>query len=261
MKASILFLSLLLAACANPYSQFYRGIPDARVRPGYIATTEEVKIYSTSDFGRDRKALMQKGYMPVGDSSFNAGANTVTEAQLREQASKIGAHLVLVSSKFTHAVSGAIPLTLPDTTTSYSSGSATAYGSGGSVTAYGSSTTTTYGTQTTYIPYTVNRSDFNAIYFVKVKPKIGFIAEPLNDETKRMLQSNSGVRVDIVVEGSPAFEANVLPGDVLVSFGGESVRSIEHYQELLKALSGETVEVVLNRDGRPLKLILQVNKR
>lgn len=261
MRRLVFSLSLLLVACANPYSQFYRGIPDARVRPGYIATTEELKIYSTSDFERDRKALMQKGYMPVGDSFFNAGADTVTEAQLREQASKIGAHAVLVSSKFTHAVTDAIPLTLPNITTSYSSGIATAYGSGGSVTAYGSGTTTTYGTQTTYIPYTVNRSDFNAIYFVKVKPRIGFIAEPLNDEAKRMLQSNSGVRIAIVVEGSPAFEANVLPGDVLVSFGGETVRSIEHYQELLKALSGEAVEVVLNRDGRSLKLTLQVGKR
>lgn len=168
---------------------------------------------------------------------------------------------MLVSSKFSHAVSGAIPLTLPNTTTSYSSGTATAYGSGGSVTAYGSGTTTTYGTQTTYIPYTVNRSDFNAIYFARIKPRIGFLAEPLDDEAKRRLQSNSGVRVVVVTEGSPAFDANILPGDILISFGGETVRSVDHYQELLKTLSGEAVDLVLNRDDRLIKLTLQVGNR
>jgi len=260
MKKFAWLFSVLVTACANPYSQFYKGVPDARIRPGYIATTEQLKIYSTNDFERDRKALIQKGYIPVGESAFNAGADSVTEAQLREQASKIGAHAVLVSSRFSHTVSGAVPLTLP-TTTSYSSGTATAYGSGGSVTAYGSGTTTTYGTQTTYIPYTVNRSDFNAMYFAKIKPRIGFLAEPLDDESKRRLQSNSGVRVVVITEGSPAFDANVLPGDILISFGGETVRSIEHYQELLKSLSTDTVGLVLNRDGRLVNVTLKVGKR
>lgn len=158
---------LLISGCANPYSQFYKGMLDARVRPGYIAPTEELKIYSTNDFQRDAKALTRRGYVAIGESSFNAGTGSVSEAQPREHPQKVGAHLVLVASKFTHSVSGAMPLTLPNTTTSYTTGSATAYGRGGPVTAYGSGTTTTYGTQTTYIPYTVDRADFNAVFFAK----------------------------------------------------------------------------------------------
>jgi len=198
MRRFMLSFVLLISACSNPYSQFYRGMPDARVRPDYIPTTEALKIFSTDNFERDTKALMQKGYWPVGSSSFNAASNSVTEAQLREQANNIGAHAVLIASKFTHSVSGTIPLTLPNTTTSFSTGSATAYGPGGPVTAYGNTTTTTYGTQTTYIPYTVNRSDFNAVYFMKAKSRIGLVVEPLDDATHRQLEQNSGVRVGVV---------------------------------------------------------------
>lgn len=260
MKKVIFLLTLAIAGCANPYAKFYQGMPDARVSPNYVQSNEALKIFSTDDFKRDIKALIRKGYQPVGESAFNAGSDAVTETQLREQAAKVGAHAVLVSSKFTHSVSGAMPLTLPNTTTSYSSGSATAYGSGGSVTAYGSGTTTTYGTRTTYIPYTVNRSDYNAVYFVKSKAKIGFLTEPLDDETRRKLESNSGVRIDVVVEGTPAFDADILPGDILVSFNSTAVRSVEHYQELLQSYSGDSVDLVLNRDGRIIKKTVAVRK-
>lgn len=260
MKQAILLLALVIAGCANPYAKFYQGMPDARVSPNYVQSNEDLKIFSTDDFKRDIKALIRKGYQPVGESAFNAGSDAVTETQLREQAAKVGAHAVLVSSKFTHSVSGAMPLTLPNTTTSYSSGSATAYGSGGSVTAYGSGTTTTYGSRTTYIPYTVNRSDYNAVYFIKSKSKIGFLTEPLDDETRRKLESNSGVRVDVVVEGTPAFEADILPGDILVSFNSTAVKSVEHYQELLQSYSGDSVDLVLNRDGRIIKKTVAVRK-
>jgi hypothetical protein len=108
MKRAMLLLVLVVAGCANPYAKFYQGTPDARVSPYYVSSNEELKIFSTDDFTRDIKALIRKGYMPVGQSAFNAGSNSVTEAQLREHAAKIGAHVVLVSSKFTHSVSGAL---------------------------------------------------------------------------------------------------------------------------------------------------------
>ncbi|NOT11955.1 MAG: PDZ domain-containing protein [Methylococcaceae bacterium] len=116
------------------------------------------------------------------------------------------------------------------------------------------------GTRTTYIPYTVNRSDYNAVYFVKSKAKIGFLTEPLDDETRRRLESNSGVRVDVVVEGTPAFEADILPGDILVSFNSTAVRSVEHYQELLQSYSGDSVDLVFNRDGRIIQKTVVVRK-
>ncbi len=260
MKKTLITFFLVLAGCVNPYAKFYNGLPDARTTPTYLATNEPLKIYNTNDFDRDRKILIQKGYWPVGTSSFNAGADAVSESQLREQAQKIGAHAVLISAKFSHTVTGAIPITVPNTSTSYTSGSATAYGSGGSATAYGNSTTTTYGSSTSYVPYTVNRSDFNALYFIRVKARIGFIVEPLSDDVKRKFEKNSGVRVAVVVDGTAAFDADILPGDILFTFDGMPVRSVDHYQELLSTYSKDSVELGLNRDGRPLQKTVKFTK-
>lgn len=260
MKRAILIFVLVITGCVNPYEKFYTGKPDVRVEPQYMPSNEGLKIFSSNDFKQGIRALKRKGYFPFGESAFYANPNVVSEAQLREQASKIGAQVVLVSQKFSHSVSGAMPLTLPNTTTSYSTGSATAYGPSGPVTAYGSGTTTTYGTQTTYIPFTVNSSDFNAVYFAKGKSRIGFLTAPLDDEARKRIESNAGVLVDIVVEDTPAFEADILPGDILISFNGGTVRSIEHYQELLMSYSGETVELIFNRDGRTVKKVVPVRK-
>lgn len=60
MKQSILILALLVSACANPYSQFYRGTTDAQLQPDYIPATEDLKIYSSNDFERDIKVFMRE---------------------------------------------------------------------------------------------------------------------------------------------------------------------------------------------------------
>ncbi len=253
LRRLVLVLLLgVVGGCANNFARFYQGMPDARIRPGYISSVEPVRIYSSEDLQKDVRALMSKGYIAVGQSSFNADASSVNQSQLLEQASKVGAHVVLVRSRYTHTESGVMPLTLPKTTTSYSSGTATAYGPGGSVTAYGSGTTTTYGSQTTYIPYSSQRSDFNAVYLVRIKGRLGFYAIALDDDTRRKLGSNAGVRVDVVVEDSPAFVNDVLPGDIVLKFNDATIRSPEHYQELLNAYSGDAVNLTIHRDGTTL---------
>jgi hypothetical protein len=53
-------------------------------------------------------------------------------------------------------------LTLPNTSTSVTNGSATVSGAGGFAKLNGSATTTTYGTQTVMMPYNIQRADFSA---------------------------------------------------------------------------------------------------
>lgn len=249
---------LLLAGCANPYAQFYRGIPDARLRPSYEVVQGDLQIYGTDNFDRDTQALMRRGYSPIGQASFNAAANQVSESQLRQQAKKIGAHVVLVASKYTHTVSGAVPLAIPQTTTSYSSGSATAYGSGGVVNAYGSGTTTTYGSQTMMMPYSVARSDFSAMFFAKTKARLGIYPRAVDDETQKRLQTNTGISVLVVSEGTPAFVADVLPGDVILGIGTDSVQSVEHFYKLLDKYQGQTTVFKIDRGGKHIEKNIEI---
>ena len=260
MRKLLVCLALVLSGCANPYAQFYKGQSDARLMPGYIPSSEPVKIYGSDDIKRDMRNLMSKNYLPIGESSFNAASSAASERQVLEHANKIGAQIVLVKSQYSHTLSGAMPLTLPNTTTSYSSGTATAYGPGGTVTAYGSGTTTTYGTQTTMVPYTVQRSDFYAMYFAKGRSKVGFIPVPLDDETRRMLGTNSGIRVDIVKENTEAYDNDIIPGDIVLKFNDTQIRSVEHYLELVKVYSGNTVNLTIYRDGNVIVKTVPFNQ-
>lgn len=258
MKKLCAVLALFLISCANPYAQFYQGLPDARQRPDYEPVQGELQIYSTDNFERDRLALMRRGYMPIGHASFNAAANKVSEAQLREQARKVGAHVVLVASKYTHTVSGAVPLVVPQTTTSYSTGTATAYGTGGVVNVYGSGTTTTYGTQTMMMPYSVARSDCSALFLAKTRGRVGIVPQPMDDETRKRLETNAGIKVLVVTEGSSAFQADVLPGDVVLAVGGDTVQSEENYYQLLNKYEGQTVSFRLDRNGKTIEKQIEI---
>lgn len=247
-------LALLLTACAtNPYASFYNGVPDARKEANYIPTSDQIRILQSTDIDKDTKQLMIKGYVPIGQSSFNSGDNRINEQQVYEQAQKVGAQIVLTASKYTNTVSGSTPVVIPNVTQTYSSGSASAYGLGGSVNAYGTGSTTTYGSNTVYVPYSVRRSDFYALYFIKTRAKVGAYVEPIDDETKKKLQSNAGVRVFIVAENTPAFDANILPGDILLAFDGAPIKSVDNYQEMIRYYSGSVLEITIYRDGKVIK--------
>lgn len=244
-------LAVLLAACANPYHDFYRsnvGVPlDARTLPGVLPQEGPVQIFTSSDMVRDVREMQRRGYAAIGESSFNIGGNSANEANLRRQADAVGAQVVLLASKYTNTVSGAMPLVLPNNSTSYSSGTATGFGPGGPVTAYGTATTTTYGTTTTMVPYSVNRFDYDAVYFVRRKTRLGISFKALDDAQRQKYQSNSMLIVDIVVDGSPAFKADILPGDVIASVAGQSPGPAPDFLKRLAALQGQEVDIELLR--------------
>lgn len=218
-----------------------------------MPTSDQIKIVASNNIDRDTKQLMVKGYIPVGQSLFNSGDSHVNENQVYEQALKVGAQIVLTTNKYTNTVSGSTPVSVPNVTRTYSSGTATAYGPGSTINAYGAANTTTYGSNTVYVPYSIRRSDFMAIYFVKSKSVIGAFVEPIDNETKKKIQSNSGVRVILVAEDTPAFESNILPGDVLLTLNGHPIKSVENYQDQLQNLPDAPVQITVFRDGKILK--------
>lgn len=242
----------LMGCASNPYAQFYQGAPDARLTPGVVTPTGGPAIYSSSDLDRDVREVSRRSFALVGQSAFNADMNRVKLSDLQAHAVKVGASMVLVASRYTSTLQGVTPLTLPTTSTTTSSGTAQVSGSAGSVTVTGTGTSTTTGSRTLMMPYTVNRGDFTALYFVKVRPRIGIFALPLDDATRRQLETNSGIRVDIVMEGSPAFDADILPGDIVLSINMTRIRSPEHFAELARQTPPGDAEVQIVRGNRPL---------
>ncbi|MBB6598235.1 PDZ domain-containing protein [Luteimonas sp. MC1825] len=257
--------SLLLVSCASGYSSFYTpatgATPDA-IASYRAAPPPAMPLLERSSPG-DPEAILaayaKRGYVMIGHSMFNSGTNE-SESSALKQGKSVGADLVLVlNPQYTGSISSSIPLTTPTTTTSYTTGTATAYGSGGTVNAYGNSTTTTHGSKTTYIPMTVHRSDYGAVYFIKQRFNFGAFVRDLNDAERQALETNQGVVVLTIVDDTPAFRADILPGDVIIAFDGARVPNQDGFGKMTEERKGKLVTVALVRNGQRLEKAVQVN--
>ena len=256
---------LILVGCATGYASFYTAetsaTPETIVasRAAPPPATPILERSAPGDADTILAAYAKRGYSMIGHSMFNSGRGE-SEAAALKQGQTVGADLVLVfNPQYTGSVTSNIPITTPTSSTSYTRGSATAYSSGRPVTAYGNATTTTYGSETTYIPMTVNRSDYGAVYFVKQHFNLGAFVRDLNDGERQELQTNQGVVVVTIVDDTPAFKADILPGDIINAVDGVKVSNQEGFGKLTAACKGRLVAVKLIRRGQQLEKTVQLN--
>ena len=257
----ILWFAAVLAGCAaNGYREFYRSYPDAPGRPDarFLKKGQAPIIRSSDNLESDIRILLSKGFLPVGESSFNGVPEK--EDKVVSQALQVGALIVLVNSTYTNTqAKTALPF-FPNNSKIYGSGSF--YGSGGF--APDSSPGTPYGTAAVPSASQERRFDQTAVYFVKSgkKPGFGLVLVDLVPELEKSPQQNSGVMIDVVVEGSPAFYAGVLPGDILIQVDGVDVRDMPHALALMKAATsakGESqLKILRNTAEKVIKIRLDV---
>ena len=197
-----------------------------------------------NDVKSDSFRMWENGYVLLGNSSFYG--SQVSEDQAIKQAKKVKASVVIVYSKFKDTVSGAIPLSLPDIKTSTTN----IYGSSGFATGY----TTTYGTETTYMPYVVDRFDQGATYWAKRKypPVLGVHAKELPPELRQKIGSNKGMLVDGILKQSPAFRADIVNGDILIKINNTEIYDQSTLESTLKTNAEKKVSILLIRDGKEI---------
>ena len=240
----LLLISIMLSGCASGYQQFYNPITDARTLPDVILLTEnqDPEIYGTDNFEQDILTLRSKNYILVGSSSFNGALEGANGA--KSQAKKVGASLVLVSSKYTNTQTTTSTLFLPNNQTTYHSGTVsgnTTYNSLnsgylGSSNTFGtySGTSTTYGTQAVPITTHQRRYDQAAYYFVKSTKRwqVGVLYTDLTVAQRSQYGRNTGVYIGVVIENTPAFYANIVSGDVLIAIDGNPVLNMSQINQL-----------------------------
>ena len=253
---------ILLSACASSgQSKFYEeyvdfnGLKEVQT----LAKGEEPSIVFAADLQREIKVARSKGYVPIGGASFNGTPDS--ESAIAKYAKSWGAVLVLVSSKFTNTETTATPLLLPNTQTTTASG--TIYGGQGSSTFSGSATTR--GTIAVPITTTERRFDQATVYFVKSTRKVrfGLFVADLPIELGVQLERNTGALIENVIEGSPAFVANVIPGDVLIELTGVPVTGGQQALELMQAVSSAsktcTLKIIRKGTERTIDLRLDAS--
>lgn len=228
----IMFTILAISGCSQSgYKQFYNPYVDAKPLPNIqlLGSNEEPQVFGSNHLDRDIRTLLSKRYIVVGYSSFNGEYEGTKNAAA--QAKRIGATVVLINSEYTNTQSSTSALLLPNNQTTYHSGSLYGGGSGGSY----SGTSTTYGTTT--VPFTTHqrRYDQVAVYLVKSTQKVrfGVSVNDLPPNLRSELERNTGALIDIVLEDTAAFYANVMAGDVLISIDGISVKNGKHAMDLM----------------------------
>ena len=261
----LLVIPTMLGGCASGYKQFYRpanGVtPEsiARMRANPPPETPLVERIPPINGSAAMDAYSKRGYTLIGSAEFNSGRGE-SENSAIEQGKAVGADLVVIlNPQYAGSESSVIPITTPTTSTTYSTGSATAYGKGGVVTAYGNGTSTTYGTTTNFIPVTIHRTNYSAGYFIKQKTILGAQARDLNDKERQELGTNKGVVITLVVDDSPAFKADLLPGDIAISINETPISSMNQLSKSILERSGNLITLGIIRNGRSINLPVQLN--
>ena len=248
-----------LTACVSGYKQFYS--PNTSVSPERIASLRVAPPTGRPIVERSRPdspdrildAYAKRGYYMIGNSMFNAGRPESDDSAV-QQAISVGADLVLIlNPTYTGSVTSSIPVSTPTSTTAYTNVSGTAFGSGGPVSIQGTATTTTYGTQTTYVPYTIHRSDYGAVFFIKQKFSLGAFFRDLSDDERQRMQSNRGAVIRLIADDTPAFAADLLIGDVVVEIDGAPVMNSQAVSRLLAERRGKAVVFSILRDNKSIQ--------
>lgn len=263
--AALLCVAMLSGCAANGFKDFYKPYMDLKASPNpayqLLGEKETPTIMSSNNFNRDVRIAKSKHYWPIGYSSFNGEMGT--QDDIISQARDVGASMVFVSSQFAETRAITTNMVIPTTQTTLYSGTTNGniYGNNGSSADYNSTTTgvaTTNGSKV--VPVTRYQQRFNqeALFFVKVinKPRLGVYALNLTPELRAKYERNTGVIIDVVREGTPAFEANILPDDVLIELNGVVVTDGEKFSKLvmnfnpkggkctLKILRGDSTKVI-----------------
>jgi serine protease Do len=251
-------IALLIVACAflstcSGHKQFYKAYFDTKTMPDVqlLGEGEAPKLFSSDDLDRDVKVAVSKGFWPVGASSFNGPLGS--DGEIVDQAKEVGAVLVLVKVRFSENRKITYPIFVPNNQTTYTSG--TVYGNRGSASYSG--TNTTYGSTVIPVDTVQQRYDQAAVFLVKVtkKAKFGVLFADLSQEDKKRYERNTGATADIIREESPAFLADIIPGDIIIEINSVKIINAKHAREFIKAENfkdGKNVVKIL-RNGKEIE--------
>lgn len=253
MKYTSLIVALFLQGCASGFKEYYTPYSDASLFVVPLEPNRQPDVIEVSH--ADIRPLVDKyyedGWIMLGESSFWGPNGSSSQAQT--QAKSIGAHKVLYTYWLQGTSTGSIPITSP----TYSSTSGTV-SSGG---AYGSYTGTTYGTSTTYMPISVTKYNFLAVYISprKYKPVLGINSRRKSPAEQTESGNINGIYVTLVVRNSPAAGAGILPGDTILKFNNKVIDE-NTFNNNLHGFAGENVTLEIIRKGVPSTVSLTLGK-
>lgn len=222
-----IFVSVVLAGCSTVVEKTYRNITigsDQKDLFDVPKNVSEIVVERIKFEGQDLSELMSTrfpDYRILGFAGFKTAG--VGDSELKKQALASGASLVALVSKWegtfqSGTVASAVPM------------------SGGGALALA-------------IPVMADRFEYQAIFLGKYlggKDRIGITFKPLPIELQQKLETNKGILIDKVTPRGPAFDANLLAGDVMIKVNGTVVLDQNSSAELIRGACRKSLPFYLS---------------
>jgi hypothetical protein len=249
--------------CVNPYKTNFNATLDRQ--PKWIASrlapsTDKPRLVESDNIQKDNWALFERGYIMIGYSKFD-GPETDTYSVLSE-ARAVGADVVLLQKKFTKSLTETVAVTQwgPSQTVDTMERTNVEGPRGSRTISTESQTTVSQSPETVYVPKQVDYYEHSATYWRKLtSPVFGVAVQDLNDVQKRQLETNQGLAVRAVVTDSPAYKADLLKGDILLTMNGQPMPSAEKFYEDIAQLAGKKVDFTMLRGDKRLQRSVTLN--
>jgi regulator of sigma E protease len=98
---------------------------------------------------------------------------------------------------------------------------------------------------------------------VTVPPRLTTVRDPIFKDARESWEIGAGPRltphIGAVTPGSPAERAGLKPGDAVLAVAGQPVYSPEELTREIQKRAGQTVPIVVEREGRPITLTATAN--
>ncbi|KQX20850.1 MULTISPECIES: hypothetical protein [unclassified Sphingomonas] len=202
------------SAAAPPPKEFYQEIPGTE---NYTerSSTPPIFIKPAGDPESIVNYMWERGFVPIGSSAFS-GPMGKREVALKF-GKEIGASHIVYLAQYEQTKTGMKPVILPNMSATTASASGVVSGRGGLVSSILSGSASTFGFSSTLTPWSVDLYEQTLLFFAPVKPGgTGMMLEPLPEELRRKLGTNRAQAVRALRIGYPAYEADIMVGDIIV---------------------------------------------
>lgn len=228
----VIIITILLISCSTVSSFYESWIPSEYIPSEcFLQEGEDPQIYYSSDIYSDIYFLRSNYYIILGNSSYNGPAEDSVESEIESLCRETGAKIALYTAQYTDTRTG--------------------------VTGYNG-----------YISsYAIKRYDYDILLFVPMPyemivnyAKIGLAYNDLSSSERLSAHQNTGAVIDVVFEKSPAFYANLAPGDIITEVNGETIYDSDSLDTAFDSLSNEKEAVIKYiRDGFEQTTYIKLN--
>ncbi len=241
----VLIFPVLIVLNACGYSQNYHSF---NAPPELIAwrrsgpAPETPKVEHVDDMTMEViDSYMKNGFVAIGYSDFTS-SGIQRESNAISKGRSLGVDLVVIAApKFSGSTQTTVPVMTPMASTTVSN--------------YGYATT--YGSVPVYYDMNFTFYNYRAVYMISMRQVFGVMPMELSDDQRQQIKSNMGVAVKFVVKNSPAFMADILPGDIITAMNGHKVQGMDDFAPNVNSLSGQQVTVEINRFGNVIEKTVQ----